>query len=209
MESIEGEFSLVIKVYRPAPPKFPDGGLMSQHLDDLSIGDKILMKGPKGHMEWFLNSSKPGSFTVKPLGQPREERFCQQIGMMSGGTGITPMLQILHAIFRDGKPSDINVNMIYANQTEDDILVRKELEALQEEFPSRFHLWYTLDRPPKKEWKYSTGFINAKMVEEHLLFEDKSKPTQFYICGPPPMVKFACLPALEAAGFSKKDWVIF
>jgi len=32
-----GYFSLVVKVYKPSPPKFPRGGLMSQHLNDLRM----------------------------------------------------------------------------------------------------------------------------------------------------------------------------
>jgi cytochrome-b5 reductase len=206
VESPHGEVCLVIKVYRPAPPKFPDGGLMSQHLDDLKIGETILMKGPKGHMNWF-QSGKPGTFEVKPLGKPKQERYCEQIGMIAGGTGITPMLQILQEIFRTSRNYNVAVKMIYANQTEDDILVREELESMEREFPN-FDLHYTVDNPPS-EWKYSTGFINPKMVEEHLLFKDKSKPTQFFMCGPPPMLKFACIPALEAAGYTEKEWVSF
>ena len=181
-DATPGEVSLVIKVYRPAPPKFPDGGLMSQHLDSLKIGDTILMKGPKGHMEWYMSGHKFGSFHVKPLGKPAEERYCEQIGMMAGGTGITPMLQVLQAIFHHGKQSNVCVKLIYANQTEDDILVRNELEALEKEFPERFSLHYTVDRPPAgKEWKHSVGFINPEMVEKHLLFGN-NKPTQFMMC---------------------------
>jgi len=108
-----GKVSFVIKVYKAnVHPKFPEGGQMSQHLDSLKIGDKILMKGPKGHMEYFGK----GQFTVKPLGKPKQMRACTSIGMMAGGTGITPMLQILHAIFRN--PSDATqVKLIYANQS--------------------------------------------------------------------------------------------
>lgn len=209
VESPPGEVQLVIKVYHPLPPKFPHGGLMSQHLDDLQIGQTILMRGPKGHMEWYTQKhTKPGSFHVKPLGKKAEERYCEQIGMMAGGTGITPMLQLLHEIFRSGTRYNIQVKLIYANQTEDDILVREELELLAREHPDSFHLHYTLDRPPEL-WNYSTGFITAAMVQKHLLFADEKKPTQFFMCGPPPMIKFACLPALQEAGFTEKDWVVF
>ena len=94
---------------------------------------------------------------------------------------------MLHEIFRNkDRYQHVSVNVIYANQTEDDILVRSELEALQRDFPSRFHLWYTIDRVTgdASKWKYSTGFIDQKMIEEHLLFEDKSKPTQFFMVRP-------------------------
>ena len=198
-----GEVSLVIKVYRPAPPKFPNGGLMSQHIDDLNIGDTMLIKGPKGHLHYHEN----GQFQVKPLGKPHEQRKCSQIAMMAGGTGITPMLQILHAIFHNPRDTTTSVKLLYANQTPDDILVRDELETLAKDFPNRFSLWFTVDRPTK-DWKYSTGFISKSMVEKHVLFE-KNEDTQFYMCGPLPMVKFAVLPALKELGYSEKDWVVF
>jgi cytochrome-b5 reductase len=204
-DSTKGEFSLVIKVYKPNPPKFPEGGKMSQHLDSLKIGDTILVKGPKGHLQW----KERGAFKVKPLGKPVEQRYSRQIGMMAGGTGITPMLQILHAIFRNPMNNHIECKLIYANQTEDDILVRQELEALARDFGGRFSLWYTVDRSDNnKDWKYDTGFINKDMIEKHLMFEN-NKDTQFFMCGPPPMIKFACVPALKELGFSEKDWVVF
>ncbi len=109
-----GEVSLVIKVYMAGVhPKFPDGGKMSQHLDSLKIGDGIDMKGPKGHMEYV----KGGKFTVKPLGKPMESRHTNQIIMIAGGTGITPMLQILHFIFHNPGEPCVNVKLLYANQS--------------------------------------------------------------------------------------------
>ena len=117
------------------------------------------------------------------------------------------MLQILHRIFRDPSDTTTCVKLLYANQTEEDILVRQELEALHEAFPDRFSLWYTVDRA-EKDWKYSEGFITKAMVEEHLMF-DSDAPTQFFLCGPPPMIKFACTPALKELGYSEKDWVVF
>ena len=204
-----GEFSLVIKVYRPLPPKFPNGGKMSQHLDSLQIKDTILVHGPKGHTEYCGN----GKITVKPLGKKVvEHRTSHHIAMMAGGTGITPMLQLLHHIFIHDANVDTKtqVHLIYANQTEDDILVRKELEALQLQFPTRFSLWYTVDRAPDgNDWNYDVGFINPAMIEKHLLFPKTVTDTQFVMCGPPPMIKFACLPALQSFGYSEKDWIVY
>lgn len=199
-----GVVSIVVKVYKPLPPKFPEGGKMSQHLDGLKIGDTILVKGPKGHTEW----EGVGHFTVKPLGKPVQKRHSRQIGMMAGGTGITPMLQVLHHIFNDPDDTKTKVKMIYANQTEDDILVRRELEALHLKFPHRFLLWYTVDRADRKDWEYDVGFISKTMIEDHLMFDDPAG-TQFFMCGPPPMIKFACQPALQELGYTENDWVVF
>merc|ERR1712194_656968 len=125
-----------------------------------------------------------------------QKRTCTSIGMMAGGTGITPMLQILHAIFKN--PADKTVvKMIYANQTEDDILVRTELESLAKDHPERLSLHYTVDRAPEN-WKGSTGFIGKDMIEKHLIVSGTKQ--QFFMCGPPPMLKFACIPALKELG---------
>ena len=198
-----GSVTFVIKVYRPNE-KFPSGGAMSQYLDSLNINDTVLMKGPKGHVE-YLGS---GKFSVKPLGKPLEERKCTTIGMMAGGTGITPMYQIAHAILRK-ENSSVKIKLLYANQTPDDILIQKELEELQLEFPDRLDIWYTVDRltdDTKTSWKFSTGFITKDMVEKYCFFP-KDSATQFLLCGPPPMLKYACIPALQELGFTEKSWI--
>ncbi|KAL7567131.1 hypothetical protein ACA910_009458 [Epithemia clementina (nom. ined.)] len=221
------QVQLVIKVYRPLPPKFPQGGLMSQHLDSLKIGDTILVKGPKGHLQYHGK----GKFSTKPLGQPLEQRSCRCMGLLAGGTGITPMLQLLQAVLvhPDYRDQQTQIKLIYANQTPADILVRAELEALANQFPQRFQLWYTVDRlsssssstntngdndvaasSPPSEWNYDVGFIDKKMIQNHLVFPNAPKgQTQVFMCGPPPMIKFACIPALQELGFTEKDWSVF
>jgi len=202
-----GTVTFVIKVYKAnVHPKFPEGGKMSQHLDSLQIGDTVDMRGPKGHMTYRKN----GKFTVHPIlkKNPDVERSAKHFGMIAGGTGITPMLQIMHAVLRDEPNSNVTISLLYANQAEDDILVREELEDAVKTYNGRFKLHYTLDRPPNG-WKYSTGFISKEMIEEHLPSPAADGSTQILMCGPPPMVKFACLPNLEALGFKKSDHFVF
>ena len=93
-----------------------------------------------------------------------------------------------------------------ANQTEGDILVRDMLEGLQKSHPKRFKLWYTLDRPPDG-WKYSKGFITADMIQSHL--PPKGEETLVLMCGPPPMVEFACKKNLDALGYAKERQICF
>jgi len=202
-----GEVALVIKIYKGGVhPKFPDGGKLSQHLDSLKIGETIDIKGPKGHMEYLGNS---GHFWTKPTGKPKASKQCNQFIMIAGGTGITPMLQVLNYMYRNPGNCNVKVNLLYANQTEDDILVREELEALVTDFPDQFKLHYTLDRPPADGWKYSSGFISKDMIENFCVFNGSSKNTQVFMCGPLPMIKFACLPNLKELGFTDKDWFTF
>ena len=106
-----------------------------------------------------------------------------KVGMIAGGTGITPMLQLVRAVLKDPKDKT-KMWLIFANQTESDILLRTELEDIAAEQPDRFRLWYTLDRP-EDDWKYSKGFINAEMIQEHM--PPPGSDTLILMCGPPPM----------------------
>ena len=65
-------------------------------------------------------------------------------------------------------PSDgTRMRLLYANQTEADILVREQLDELAARHPSRLSVWYTLDRPPEG-WAFSSGFVTAEMIAAHL-----------------------------------------
>jgi ferredoxin-NADP reductase len=57
----------------------------------------------------------------------RGDRLVRRVGMLAGGTGITPMLQVMHAMRKEG--SGVELSLVFANQTEDDILLRDMIEA--------------------------------------------------------------------------------
>jgi cytochrome-b5 reductase len=68
--------------------------------------------------------------------------------MLAGGSGITPMYQVLCAILAD--PSDrTQVSLIFGNIAEEDILIREELDALADKHRDRFKLHYVLNKPPE------------------------------------------------------------
>merc|ERR1719238_1123771 len=115
------------------------------------------------------------------------------------------MLQVIAAILKD-KKDKTEISLLYANQTEDDILVRNMLEDLQKQHPNRFKLWYTVDRPPAK-WAYSSGFITAEMIAEHL--PGPANDVLVLMCGLPPMVKFACQQNLDKLGYAKECQIAF
>lgn len=153
-----GYVDFVIKVY----PQ----GKMSQAMDALKMGDRLLFKGPKG-----LYKYKPQAYKV--------------VGMLAGGTGITPCYQLAQAILKD--PNDpTKVSLIFGNITVDDILLKDELDDLAERFPDRFSVYYVLNEPPKN-WKGGEGFISAEMIKTH--FPPPGNDVTIVRCGPLPMMK--------------------
>jgi len=193
----KGFMDLVVKVYfKNVHPKFPGGGKMSQHLENMSIGDYIDVRGPNG----LLTYDGRGLFNIRPdKKSPPKQRTVTKLGMIAGGTGITPMLQVIRQVFKD--PQDkTQLYLLFANQTEKDILLRAELDDLAASYPSRFHLWYTVDKAPEA-WPYSEGFVSAEMIKAHL--PPPEEGVLITLCGPPPMIQFACNPALDKLGYSQ------
>lgn len=83
--------------------------------------------------------------------------------MIAGGSGITPMLQIVRAIMRGRANGDkTEVDLIFANVNYDDILLKDDLDALNKEDPGvRVH--YVLNNPPEG-WTGGVGFVTPEML---------------------------------------------
>jgi nitrate reductase (NAD(P)H) len=192
-----GTFTLCIKVYfKNVHPKFPDGGKVSQYMEAMNVGDMLRVKGPLGHFEYV------GRGCVIHNGA---ERHLKHLGLICGGTGLTPAYQIMKAVCRD--PEDLTeIHLLYANQTEQDILMREELDAMAA-VRENIHVWYTVDRAPEAGWTFSTGFVNEEMLRAHM--PAASENSFVGMCGPPGMIKFACIPNLQKLGYKESDFMSF
>ncbi|GAB1197259.1 hypothetical protein APSETT444_006552 [Aspergillus pseudonomiae] len=167
-----GRLELVVKCY-------PEGLLTGRYLANLTVGDEVEFRGPKGAMRY-------------------SKGLCTKLGMVAGGTGITPMYQLIRAICEDERDTT-EISLIYANRTEADILMREELEAFARKYPKNFKLWYMLDSAPDG-WAYGTGFVNQEVLSQQL--PGPSEDTKMLLCGPPGMVN-ATKKTLAAMGFRK------
>jgi cytochrome-b5 reductase len=131
--------------------------------------------------------------------------FAKDIGMIAGGTGITPMLvrpllspsrpfffslspchtqQIIRAALKNPKDTT-NLSLIYANVNPEDILLKKELDELAAAHPDRFKVYYVLNNPPAN-WDGGVGFVNIDMIREKL--SPHAEDAKMLLCGPPPMM---------------------
>lgn len=132
-----GHFDLLIKSY-------PTGNI-SRHFSTLNLGDTLKVKGPKGAMVYTPN-------------------MVRHFGMIAGGSGITPMLQVARAIARGrSKGDNTRVDLIFANVNSEDILLREDLEKLARE-DDRFRVYHVLNNPPEK-WDGGVGFVTADIIK--------------------------------------------
>ncbi|KAJ3561966.1 hypothetical protein NP233_g9866 [Leucocoprinus birnbaumii] len=153
-----GKFELLVKTY--------EKGNISRIFAGLKIGDKIRVKGPKGNFVYT-----PG--------------MVDHFSMIAGGTGITPMVQIIRAILRN--PEDkTTITLIYANVNQEDILLRDDLEELASKHGEQFKVYYVLNNPPPN-WKGGVGFVTKDHIKEHLQNPNTTN-SKMLLCGPPPMI---------------------
>ncbi|KAL8352604.1 hypothetical protein RB601_002766 [Gaeumannomyces tritici] len=170
--SDRGTLELVVRCY-------PDGLLTGRYLANLEVGDEVQFRGPKGAMRY-------------------RRGLARRVGMLAGGTGITPMYQLIRAICED--PWDTTqVSLVYANRTEADILLRDELEAFARRYPKNLRLHYLLDRPPA-DWAYGSGYVTRDVLAERM--PSPAPDAKVMLCGPPGMVN-AAKKLLVELGFEK------
>lgn len=135
-DEVPGFFDLLIKSY-------PTGNI-SKHMASLSVSQTIRVRGPKG------------AFNYRP-------NLVRHFGMVAGGTGITPMLQIVKAVIRGRAAGDrTEIDLIFANVTEKDILLKEDLDALAAE-DKGFRVHYVLDKPPA-DWTGGVGYVTSDMI---------------------------------------------
>lgn len=144
----------------------------------MAVGQRLDFKGPIPKYPWESN---------------KHDHVC----MIAGGTGITPMYQIIRKIFND--PNDkTKVTLVFGNVTEEDILLKKEFELLENTYPRRFRAFYLLDNPPA-DWAQGTGFVSKELLKT-VLPEPKTENMKIFVCGPPGMYK-----AVSGGKASPKD----
>ncbi|CUM64685.1 uncharacterized protein PRCAT00002294001 [Priceomyces carsonii] len=155
----KGTIDFVIKKY--------ENGKMSTHLHGLKENDTVSFKGPIVKWKWEPNQYKA-------------------ITLLGGGTGITPLYQLIHEIAKN--PEDkTKVSLYYANLSEDDILIKKELDDLREKHKDQVDITYFVDKAKSSAWNGEVGYIGKEFLESHL--PGPSKDTKIFVCGPPPFYK--------------------
>lgn len=113
------------------------------------------------------------------------------IACIAGGTGITPMWQVMQTIAAN--PADkTKCTLIYTNKTDKDILLREEFEKLAKT-DSRFRIIYGLDKKPSSFGKeHFEGYVTPEILSKNLPPAGLADKVKIFVCGPPPQVEAIC-----------------
>ena len=127
----------------------------------LQPGDEVAVFGPIG--DFVLRETRPAV-------------------LVAGGVGITPLKGM--AEYAADKALPIPVRLVYSNRSEDEIVYRDELEALEKQNPN-FRVLQTLTRTTDDGWRGRTGRIDRELLQE--VARDLTDP-MYYVSGTPSMV---------------------
>ena len=134
-----------------------------------------------------MHSMKPGdSLLFKTLKEfDYEPNQYSSMLFIAGGSGITPIFQLTRAILRNPKDTT-KISLIYANNSEEDILLRKEFEDLEKEYPGRFQKLFTVSKKSNTEDGVEQGYVTKEMIGK--LWPGKQAGQKVLVSGPPAMV---------------------
>lgn len=148
----KGHIDLLVKSYKD--------GKVSKYFASMKAGETVDFRGPVGSLVYKPNTYK-------------------NIGMVCGGSGITPALQMLNDIIT--VPEDLTkLSLIYCNETEKDILLKEELDEMAEKYP-HFNVHYIVSQPTG-QWEGEVGHISKETMVKHL--PHPADDSRLLICGP-------------------------
>ncbi|KAH7338840.1 cytochrome-b5 reductase [Rhizoctonia solani] len=144
----EGEVTFMIKKY--------DTGKLTPYIHNLKPGDKISVKGPIVKRPWKNNEF-------------------EEVALIAGGSGITPMYQLLtHAL---AQPEDKTKFKLCLD----------EFEQLKAKHGDRFDIVHIVDKGDNT-WAGLTGFITKDILKKEIAPASLGNKVMVFICGPPAQV---------------------
>lgn len=178
----DGTFDLTVKTY------FPDdnqpGGAMSNILDCVPLGEEVEIRGPTGDIVYNGN----GNFVIEG-----RERHFDRISLVLGGSGLTPGYSLIaRVLLTDGDKTQLRV--VDANKTKADILLHEELSDFEKKSTGQLKVTHVLSEAGE-DWNGLKGHVTEEIIKDALFPPEESSVV--FLCGPPPMIQKAALPALR------------
>ena len=146
----------------------------------------MVKKYPNGKASTHIHSLVPGdtlTFAAAINGHAWAPNQSRQIYLIAGGAGITPIYQLAQGILNN--PADkTKINLVFGVNTEQDLLLREELESFKTRFPDRFDYVYTVSHPQGQQDGFKKGYVTEELLRDVVSADGDAK---VFVCGPPAM----------------------
>lgn len=167
-----------VRIATPPPGQDCAPGVGSSYVFNLKPGDLVSAIGPFG------------DFHIKPTQK--------EMIYIGGGAGMAPLRSHLSHLLETEKTAR-KVSFWYGARSRQEVFYADYFDQLSSEHPNfEFHL--ALSSPlPEDDWTGLEGFIHEVVLDKYLKDHPHLSATEFYLCGPPQMVK-ACTKTLADLG---------
>lgn len=144
--------------------RYPQG-LLTTSLHNLSVGDKVGLRGPLGN------------------GYPMKKIQGQNILIVGGGFALTTLRSVAqYVLHKDNRSNYGRLTMLAAAREPGEMLYRDDMAEFEKAFNTE--IVQTIDRPAE-DWTHKVGFA-APVLKE---VAPSPKDTYALVCGPPIMIK--------------------
>lgn len=160
---------------------------------------------PPGVGSSYVFSLKPGDMVtaIGPFGDFHIKPTQKEMVYIGGGAGMAPLRSHLSHLLETEK-TPRKVSFWYGARSRQEIFYEDFFENLDREYQNfEFHL--ALSSPlPEDQWAGHTGFIHEVVLQKYLRGHSNPKAVEFYLCGPPMMIK-ACTKMLAELGVAEQQ----
>ena len=158
---------------RVAIKKVKDGRGSGFLNESTKIGDELDVMTPMGTFHSALNASNAKNYVL-----------------FAGGSGITPMFSIIKTVLSAEPKSTIQ--LFYGNLNEEAAIFKKQLDELATANSSRLNIVHVLDKPNSAIDDLHKGIMSTDKIKALITkYLDLKKDSEFFICGPGPMMENA------------------
>jgi Na(+)-translocating NADH:ubiquinone oxidoreductase F subunit len=155
---------------------------------------------PPGAGSAYMFNLRPGDVVTAhgPLGDFHPKPTQKEMVYLGGGAGMAPLRAHLSHLFETERTAR-RVSFWYGARSRQEIYYDDYFNALAQAHPNfSFHLALS-DPLPEDAWSGPTGFIHQVALDAHLRDHPNLSAVEFYLCGPPLMIK-ACRRMLAELG---------
>lgn len=159
--------------------RVPDGAMSNYLNEKVKAGDQLEIMEPMG------------MFTTK-----YDDSQSRKAVFFGGGSGITPLISIIRSMLL--KEPNSSAVLVYGNRSEEFIIFKDLIESLEVKYGERFKAIHILEEGEAD----FIGRPTNKMIAEICKMHSCTNETEFYICGPQPMMDIVSS-GLLGAGFKE------